>query len=204
MSDAMNDALAMPALLTPVEALRQGFEFDKPSEASAAIIANVYASHALGQDANGSAASELMPREGFLIGHLGLMIRYQDGSELADLPTTYRLPNTPSWFRGVTNLHGLLIPVFDLGLYLGIVHQESAKPMLLVLGHGADAAGIVIDGLPIRLRVHPAEHIQDAPTPEPLRACISQTYWAQDRTWMDLHVESLLNRLNDKLASNPI
>jgi twitching motility protein PilI len=203
MSDAMNDALAMPALLTPVEALRQEFEFDNVSEMGAATVANVYASHALGEDENSSSASELMPREGFLIGHLGLMIRYQDGSELADLPATYRLPNTPGWFLGVANLHGLLIPVFDLGLYLGVPHQEGAKPMLLVLGHGADAAGVVIDGLPIRLRVHPAERIQDAPTPEPLRGCISQTYWSQDRTWMDLQVESLLNRLNDELAGNP-
>jgi twitching motility protein PilI len=196
MSEAMNDALATHTLLSPVEALRRGFEFDKaPTD-----IVSRYTSD-VASDAASTNNTELMPREGFEVGHLGLMIRYQDGSELADLPPTYRLPNTPEWFIGVANLHGLLVPVFDLGMYLGIEHKAGAKPMLLVLGHGVDAAGVVIDGVPTRLRVHPAERITDAPVPAPLQGCISQTYWAHERTWMDLHVESLLSRLNEELAS---
>ena len=48
------------------------------------------------------------------------MIRFEDGSELTELPDLYRLPNAPGWVRGMANLHGVLIPVFDLAGYLGL------------------------------------------------------------------------------------
>lgn len=184
--------------LSPVEALRRGFQFEGQGPAGTALAA-AYATSG-GSVAGPGADSGLLQREGFQVGHLGLMIRYQDGSELADLPTTYRLPNAPEWFTGVANLHGLLIPVFDLARYLGIERQGNAKRMLLVLSHGADAAGVIIDGLPLRLRVNPADQAEDAPIPVPLEGCVSQTYWAGERAWMELQVDALLNRLSEELA----
>jgi purine-binding chemotaxis protein CheW len=193
----MNEAPVAPPLLKPTEALRRGFEFDGQGLAGTAL-ANAYGTAPAGSSV---AAGELQQREGFQIGHLGLMIRYEDGSELSDLPVTYRLPNAPAWFTGVANLHGLLVPVFDLALYLGIEHRDGAKPMLLVLGHGADAAGVVIDGLPLRLRFRPADRAEGAPVPAALEGCVSETYWAAERTWMDLQVAALLGKLSDELAA---
>lgn len=201
MQDAMNDAVATTgqALLSPTEALRQGFQFDEANAARTALAA-AYATSAA--SAGGVAGSgEIQQREGFFIGHLGLMIRYEDGSELSDMPTTYRLPNAPEWFTGVANLHGLLVPVFDLASYLGIGHQEGAKPMLLVLGHGNDAAGVVIDGLPVRLRFKLADRADGAPVPAALEGSVTQTYWAAERTWMDLQVPALLSKLSEELAA---
>lgn len=196
----MDDAAFAPPLLTPTEALRRGFEFDGETPGVTALAAAYATSSA---SAGGAvSAGELQQREGFHIGHLGLMIRYEDGSELSDLPKTYRLPNAPDWFVGVANLHGLLIPVFDLARYLGISHQSDAKPMLLVLGHGADAAGMVIDGLPLRLRFRDSDRAEDAPVPAALEGCVTQTYWASERTWMDLQVAALLSNLSDELAAS--
>jgi twitching motility protein PilI len=73
--------------------------------------------------------------------------------------------------------------------------------MLLVLGHGVDAAGVVIDGLPTRLRFDASDRADDAPVPLALEGCVNQTYWAGERTWMDLQVDALLNKLNDELAA---
>ncbi len=195
----MNEAPVASPLLKPTEALRRGFEFDGQGLAGTAL-SNAYAP-ALAPAGGSAAAGEFQQREGFLIGHLGLMIRYEDGSELSDLPVTYRLPNAPVWFTGVANLHGLLVPVFDLALYLGIGHRDGAKPMLLVLGHGADAAGIVIDGLPLRLRFSPADRAEGAPVPAALEGCVNETYWAAERTWMDLQVAALLGKLSEELAA---
>lgn len=195
----MNEAPVAPPLLKPTEALRRGFEFDGQGPAKTAL-ANAYGA-TLAAAGGGAATGEFQQREGFHIGHLGLMIRYEDGSELSDLPLTYRLPNAPAWFTGVANLHGLLVPVFDLALYLGIERRAGAKPMLLVLGHGADAAGVVIDGLPLRLRFRPADRAEGAPVPAALEGCVNETYWAAERTWMDLQVAALLGKLSDELAA---
>lgn len=198
MTDAMVDASASQPLIPPVEALRRGFEFEGKEDVTSTALAAAHktASGPLGP----GAGAELLPREGFRIGPLGLMIRYEDGSELADLPTIYRLPNAPDWFLGVANLHGLLVPVFDLAIHLGVEHQEGVKPMLLVLGHGADAAGVVIDGLPMRLRVRASDQAEGAPVPAALEDSVTQTYWADDRTWMDLQVGVLLDSLHEELA----
>jgi len=196
----MNDAALAPPMLTLTEALGRGFEFDGQNPGTTALAA---AYTTAGTSAGGTvSAGELQQREGFQIGHLGLMIRYEDGSELSDLPKTYRLPNAPDWFAGVANLHGLLIPVFDLARYLGVEHQRDAKPMLLVLGHATDAAGVVIDGLPLRLRFRDGDRAEDAPVPAALEGCVTQTYWAAQRTWMDLQVPALLTKLSDELAAS--
>jgi chemotaxis signal transduction protein len=202
MQQAMNDALASPGLplLPPTEALRRSFRLDGPDPAGTALAA-AYATSGTGTGGI-AAGGEMQQREGFFIGPLGLMIRYEDGSELSDMPATYQLPNAPDWFIGISNLHGLLVPVFDLAHYLGIEHQQGAKPMLLVLGHGADAAGVLIDGLPLRLRFMPGDRVEGAPVPARLDDCVHQTCWAAGRTWMDLQVPALLSQLSDELAAS--
>lgn len=196
MQDALNDTPSQPVqMLAPTAALLRGFELEAPQGGTTSTAQVAVATSTL------DALRGLQLREGFRIGELGLMIRYEDGSELTDLPATYRLPNAPEWFAGITNLHGSLVPVFDLARYFGVDHSPEAKPMLLVLGHGADAAGVVIDGLPTRLRFDASDRADDAPVPLTLEGCVNQTYWAGERTWMDLQVDALLNKLNDELAA---
>lgn len=197
MQDSLTDAHSAQSvqMLAPTEALLSGFELDTQTDGTTTTAQVAVAATA--EDA----LRGLQLREGFLIGELGLMIRYEKGSELTDLPPTYRLPNAPEWFSGIANLDGTLVPVFDLASYLGVEHSRDAKPMLLVLGHGVDAAGVVIDGLPARLRFDASARADDAPVPLRLEGCVNQTYWAGERTWMDLQVDALLNKLNDELAA---
>ena len=193
MQDAMSDTAvseSMP-MLKPTEALLHGFELE--SRADGATTAPTLPAQ--------NAQQGLQLREGFRIGYLGLMIRYEKGSELIDLPQVFALPNAPGWFSGIANLHGTLSPVFDLARYLDVEHLPAAKPMLLVLGHGIEAAGVVIDGMPVRLRFDAADRAEGAPIPMALDGCVTDTYWAGEQTWMDLHVDALLNRLIDELAA---
>jgi twitching motility protein PilI len=197
MQDSVNDTPSTQSvqMLAPTEALLRGFEFEVRTDGTTATA----------QVAVAAVAEEALRgpqlREGFRIGELALMIRYENGSELTDLPLTYRLPNAPDWFTGIANLHGSLVPVFDLARYFGVEHSLDAKPMLLVLGRGVDAAGVVIDGLPARLRFDASDRADDAPVPLALEGCVNQTYWAGEQTWMDLQVDALLNKLNDDLAA---
>lgn len=178
--------MELPTLLTPTQALLRGFVLDEPAAPPAA---------AAGQPAPAAA----LLREGFRIGELRLMIRYQDGSELTDLPPVYRLPGAPAWFLGMANLHGSLVPVFDPAALFGVAHGED-KPMLLVLGHGEARAGIVIDGLPVRLRLDPDDRLADAALPPRLAACAGGAWWSDGADWIDLQVEALLAQLAAELA----
>jgi twitching motility protein PilI len=197
MQDLLNDVQSVQPvqMLGPTEALLRGFELQARTDGTTATAQVAVATVA--EDA----LRGLQLREGFRIGDLGLMIRYEKGSELIDMPSVFRLPNAPEWFSGFANLHGTLIPVFDLARYFGVEHSAEAKPMLLVLGHGVDAAGVVIDGLPTRLRFDASDRANDAPVPQALEGCVNQTFWAGERTWMDLQVDALLNKLNDELAA---
>ena len=122
---------ATPALLAPTEALLRGFDFasegEVENEIDAAPAASVTVTVARGT------VDGVQARQGFCIGSLRLMIPYAEGSELTDLPPVYRLPNVPRWFIGMANLHGMLVPVFDLARQFGIEHEQPKKPMLLVL-----------------------------------------------------------------------
>jgi twitching motility protein PilI len=177
-------------LLAPTEALLRGFEFDIPASTPAAASA-----------ADARTPDAILLREGFRIGELRLMIRYEDGSELTDLPQVYLLPKAPAWFLGMANLHGALVPVFDPAELFGVAHDATAKPMLLVLGHGEEKAGLVIDGLPSRLRLGPADRIENGAVPPSLAGCVNQAYWSEGLDWLDLQVSDLLRTLSEELAA---
>ncbi len=173
--------LAAGALLAPTQALLQGFVFDESAPPPSAVAAP-------------AAPAPALLREGFQVGELRLMIRYQDGSELTDLPPVYRLPGAPAWFLGMANLHGALLPVFDPATLFGVAHGAE-KPMLLVLGHGEARAGVVIDGLPVRLRLAPDDRIEHGALPPRLAACAGGAWWSDGAAWIDLQVEVLLAQL---------
>jgi len=152
-----------------------------------------------------ASASAQQVRQGFRIGDLGLMIRYEHGSELTEMPPVVRLPNAPDWFAGVANLHGMLVPVFDLSRYAGLTDTSDTpetndqRPMLLVLLHGADAAGVVIDGLPRRLRFTPGDAAASQTAPLRLSPHIRATALVDGQWWFDLDCAALLRALESDL-----
>jgi twitching motility protein PilI len=144
-------------------------------------------------------------RHGFRVGNLRLLARTADSSQLIDVPRLTRLPNAPPWMLGTTNLNGMLIPVFDLARWCGLgASQRPTHPMLLVLGHGDDAAGILVDDLPASITVVDAmaidDHIELAPPV--LRESIDAVHAHEDALWFDLRVPHLLEQLEAGLRAH--
>jgi twitching motility protein PilI len=185
----------VPMQLSPTDALMQGFELG--GEATPDVSGGL-AVAVPGVPPSSSEGAVLL-REGFRVGGVNLMIGYEDGSELTDLPAIHALPGTPGWFCGISNLHGKLVPVFDLARYAGVNHLAGAKLMLLVLGHGADAAGMLIDGLPQRLRLHATDRRDAVGVPDALQDCIDGAFLIEDQQWFNLRAGALLNRLETQL-----
>jgi chemotaxis signal transduction protein len=90
--------------------------------------------------------------QGFRIGPLRLLARFESTSELSEIPPLYRLPGAPIGLKGMANLHGNAVPVFDLAALFGVRNFATKSAKLLVFGSGNSAAGVIIDALPERKR----------------------------------------------------
>ena len=59
---------------------------------------------------------------------------------------TTRLPNTPEYMRGVLNLRGIVIPIFDLrARFGGGLTDAHEKNVVIILAVGQRIAGILVD-----------------------------------------------------------
>lgn len=141
-------------------------------------------------------------RQGIRVGALNLMMHYADGTELVDVPNLYHVPNSPSWLLGTVNLHGVVIPVFDIVNYFGIDTSEHAKPMMLVLSKGEEAVGVIVNDLPKRLRFdEKSQQAEKALAPEGLRPFVKGAVMIEDVLWFDLDVRSLLIGFESRLSA---
>lgn len=195
MSTALSPIEALPALITPLAALLRGFEFEPEP------LLPTAPAHRRIRTATAQQTATHAIRQGFRVGPLNLMIGYADGSELTEMPTAYRLPHAPDWLLGMANLHGMLVPVFDLARHFGLTGAAAARPMLLVLAHGRDAAGIVIDGLPERLRWSAEQETDAATVPEALIDVVDRAVLIGEKLWFDLDCSTLLDRLETALTT---
>src|SRR3954454_271029 len=144
-------------------------------------------------------AAELNPnalvRQAFRIGRMRLLAPFATASELTEMPSVFPLPRMPQNLLGLVNLHGRIVPLFDLAALFETEHLAREKRMLLVIGHGNDAAGIVIDGLPRRLVFSPDSQIIPPALPAGAATAVIATYLQGKDAWFELNYAHLLDQL---------
>jgi twitching motility protein PilI len=134
-------------------------------------------------------------RQAFRIGHMRLIAPFEASSELVEMPTVFPLPRMPDNLLGLVNLHGRIVPLFDLAALFETRHVAQEKRMLLVIGHGNDAAGIVIDGLPRRMVFLPEARIATPELPAAASAAVRATYLSGKDAWFEFDYAQLLDQL---------
>lgn len=68
------------------------------------------------------------------------------------------LPGSPPWVLGVMNLRGLVIPLIDLRVRLGVPSVEhDGPPVMVVVATGSRLAGLVVDGVQEVVELTPGE-----------------------------------------------
>jgi len=137
----------------------------------------------------------LIVRQAFRIGHMRLLAPFATASELVEMPNVFPLPRMPANLLGLVNLHGRIVPLFDLASLFETQHMPREKRMLLVIGHGNDAAGIVIDGLPRRMAFAPESRIVPPSLPASAAAAVTAAYLAGNDAWFDFDYTQLLDQL---------
>lgn len=129
-------------------------------------------------------------RFGVRIGDIGLLVPSGMLSELLDSAEIYPMPTTPLWFRGLINLRGNLVPVFDLKTLFEMGDQSAETTNLLVLNTGEEAVGILIDGLPVTLdATQSLDHFP--PLPPVLRESSQAVYMWDEEVWVEFDFDGL-------------
>jgi purine-binding chemotaxis protein CheW len=75
-----------------------------------------------------------------------------------------RIPHSPAFVEGITNLRGLVLPVIDLRKRFSLEAQEiSRDSRIMVVALGAVKVGMIVDAVSEVLRV-PSESIEPPPS----------------------------------------
>jgi twitching motility protein PilI len=126
-----------------------------------------------------------LPRYGFIVNGIGFMISSEILSEVVKTYTVYPIPNTRAWMKGLVNLRGNLVPVYDLSMLLGLTDVPVQQGSLLVLDKGQDSVGILIDGLPLPCDISSWSKTMQVPElPAGLSDFVTDAYIADDLIWL--------------------
>ncbi len=144
-------------------------------------------------------------RYGFQLCSINFLLEDNILSEIANNLEIYPFPNVPKWVLGLINLHGSLVPVFDLRLRLESTQKAVMNTNLLVIDEGEKAVGIYIDTLPRVLQLDP-ENTPVTQVPESIPAILTDhvrtAYDMDNEIWLDVNYDSLFSCLTQSLNSD--
>ncbi len=148
-----------------------------------------------------AAQTETHRRLGFQLGNIGLLIAPRATSELMEITRICPIPNTATWLLGLINLRGNFIPVFDIDKLLQPEREASKKKMLLILGQGDKAGGIIIDGLPVHVTLSESDRLKTLPPlPEIIKKYATTGYEKNGEMWFNFDYLGFFQSLATKVA----
>lgn len=84
--------------------------------------------------------------------------------EIKGWEETTRIPNSPEYMRGVINLRGVVIPIFDLRTRFSMGRTEATeKHVVIIIAIGSKTIGILVDAVSDILTVG-SDEIKPAPS----------------------------------------
>ncbi len=99
-------------------------------------------------------AEEYVQLVGFIIGEEEYAVPILAIQEIIKPISWTRVPQTPAYVLGVFNLRGSVIPLIDLRRKFGLPpKKQDEETRFIVMKHGDDVAGFVIDRLTMALRL---------------------------------------------------
>jgi purine-binding chemotaxis protein CheW len=115
------------------------------------------------QDIPESQLDDVVQLVGFVIGDEEYAVPILAIQEIIKPFSWTRVPQVPKYVLGVFNLRGAVIPLIDLRTKFGLsTKNHSDETRFIVMRHGDDVAGFVIDRLTMAIRIK-KENIGPAP-----------------------------------------
>ena len=169
--------------MLPSEALKREFVLDDAPQSQQRLVAE----------------TESITTHGVLIGNIGLLLPRHEISELVNNLEVCRMPNTSTWFNGVTSLRGNMIPLFDLHALFDIVHENGNRRMIIV-GEGETAVAFWVDDMPRMISLTADDNMTSKPPIPQLIRDHSRKFFLKDgQIWVDWDVQSFFKALGSLL-----
>ena len=135
-------------------------------------------------DIAGLSENKKINRYGYEVGVLHLLIPENTLSEVLRKYTLYPLPNTREWLRGLVNLRGNLIPVYDVAMLFGMADSPASYDSLLILDKGVEAVGILINKLPVVCDLEHWQLLEESSSDIPaIEQFTRESYTNDDMIW---------------------
>lgn len=140
-------------------------------------------------------------RYGFVIDNMGFLIEENTLSEVVKNSQIYPIPNTQSWMKGLVNLRGNLVPVYDFSNLLGLEEDKNESRNLLILGKDELSVGVLIDRLPRPCDTGSWEKLEVVPCQLPgIEDYIEDAYLSDDIVWMDFDQKGYFESIKQQVA----
>ena len=141
------------------------------------------------------ADAEVISRHAVQIGNIGLLLPFDEVSELIERDGVCRLPNTSTWFSGITSVRGNMIPVFDLHELFDIACDRRRR-RLIVVGENERAVALWADDFPQIVTLGEDSLMSsEPPIPALIRDHAREYYLRDDQIWVDCDIEGLVTTL---------
>ena len=109
------------------------------------------------------------------------------------------LPNSPYCLRGLCNLRGLLLPVYQLHGFLAAVPVK--KTAVFCVGKGEKAVGLLIDALPTSMAFRRSDQTNDTTAINLLDEISKAQFFLAGKTWHVLDGQQLGEQLLELAAT---
>jgi purine-binding chemotaxis protein CheW len=74
--------------------------------------------------------------------------------------------SSDQWVRGVLNLRGKIVPVYDLAARLGVTTEISEQSKIVIVESGSQTSGVIVDEVDEVLTVE-SQQFEQAPSADP-------------------------------------
>ena len=157
--------------------------------------------HELGHEATGEheTTEHERLRHGVTIGPLSILLPSDTVSEVVKGSTIYPIPKTAEWVKGLLNLRGNLVAVFDLAKHFDAIAAPPESPQILAVGKADQAVAVIVDGIPkLAATKQPISH-STLPLPEVVRNHVYGAFVEDDNTWLEIDLSGLIDSLTDQM-----
>jgi len=144
-------------------------------------------------------AEHVQQRHGVAIGSFSVLLPGDTVSEVVKGSTVYPIPKTASWVKGLLNLRGNLVPVFDLAEHFDVDAQAPESPQIVVVGKAEQAVALIVDGIPKLASTSQTISQSALPLPEGIKNHVRGAYVEDDNMWLELDFSGLIESLTDQM-----
>lgn len=160
-------------------------------------------SNAMANDMEALASLPINTRHGIVLGSIHVLLPSDIICEVSSELPVCRLPNSPDWLSGMTNLRGNIVPVIDLMHLLNLGQGKASKLRLLFFKIEEEWVGIYSSGLPVLMEFLPEDNkaVKANKIAAQLKPFVKGVYYLNKTEWLDFDLKKVFLQLTQNSST---